>query len=116
MSSIPVVVTAPATVEGVSVARPGLHGAGILDCLVIAPASAEPLFLSIWAGTGNADAVTATLDAATRFGDGPIPIKDTSNIVPLGFPLPQGATIRISTAADGTGDPAAAKVCAFYWT
>ncbi len=115
MPSIPVVVTAPATVEGVNVARPAISG-GTLDCLIIAPVAAEPLFLSIWAGTGNAGAITATLNAATRFGGGAIPIKDTASVVPLGFPLPHGATIRISTAADGTGAPAAAKVCAFYWT
>ena len=116
-----VVVTAPATVEGVSVARPENSngdrvGDGVLDSLVIAPASAEPLFLSIWAGTDNADAITATLDVTTRYGGGAIPIKDTANVVPLGYSFPSGVTIRISTAANGTGDPAAAKVCAFTWT
>lgn len=109
-----VVVTAPATVASVDVARPtnsnGVRvGEGILDSLVIAPASAEPLFLSIWAGTG------VTYAAATRYGGGAIPIKDSQNVIPLGYSLPSGCTIRISTAADGTGNPAALKICAFNW-
>ena len=115
MPAIPVVVTAPATVASVDVPRPtnsaGVRvGEGILDSLVIAPASAEPLFLSIWAGTGAAFA------AGTRFGGGAIPIKDSANVIPLGYSLPQGCTIRISTAADGTGNPAALKICCFNWT
>lgn len=110
-----VVVTAPATVASVNVARPvdsngNRVGEGVLDSLTIAPASAEPLFLSIWAGTGIAYA------AATRYGGGAIPIKDTANVIPLGYSLPSGCTIRISTAADGTGNPAALKICAFNWT
>jgi hypothetical protein len=123
MAAIPVVVTAPATVEGVNVARPtnsnGTRvGEGVLDHLVIAPAAAEPLFLSIWtnanAGTINADGVTATLVAATRRDV--VPILPTTNIVIIGAHYPSGVTIRISTAADGTGNPAAAKVCSFRWT
>lgn len=91
-------------------------GEGVLDSLVIAPADAEPLFLSIWVGTENAGAMTATLSAATRYGGGAIPVKPTQNVIPLGYSLPNGATIRISTAADGTGNPAALKICCFNWT
>lgn len=112
MASIPVVVTAPATVASVNVARPldsngARAGSGILDYLVIAPAAAEPLFLSIWAG------VDVPYAAATRRDV--IPIKDSQNIVPIGQSYPTGCTIRISTGNDGTGNPAAAKICSFSW-
>ena len=112
MAAIPVVVTAPATVASVDVARPlnsngTPQGVGILDYLVIAPAAAEPLFLSIWAGTGVAYAAATRRDV--------IPIKDSQNIVPIGQHYPTGCTIRISTGNDGTGNPAAAKICSFSW-
>lgn len=109
-------VTAPATVEGQSAAKPSGASQGKLDHLMVAPASAEPLFISIWAGTANPHGMTATLNLTTREGGGPIPVKDTANVVPIGYgPFPNGCTIRVSTAADGTGALAAAKVLSLRW-
>lgn len=117
MSLVPSTITAPATVEGQSAPRPAGATQGILDHIMIAPAASEPLFISIFAGTGNAAAMTATLNVAVREGGGAIPVKDTANCVPIGYgPFLNGCTIRVSTAADGTGNPAAAKVLSLRWT
>ena len=106
MPIVPQVVTAPATVAQVDLPVPSSVRRAVIDHLVIAPATDEPLFLRVWAGTGR-------LSTDPVFDI--VPIKDGANVVPLGYHLPQGATVRLSTAAAGTGNPAAAKVISFRW-
>lgn len=97
--------TAPATTP--TQQNLAAQGSGCLDHMVIAPASAEPLFLHLWDGVGASFSASTTKDT--------IPILDGTNLVVIGQRFPAGATWRITTDSAGNTGPAAAKAVSFRW-